>query len=99
MAPEKVTTRTYTVKGMRVLLPSDKTKEKNPDLLFTVSGKFFAEDGSALTIPQKAITVEMREHVKVDMAKGTLTVPAGQRGAPKRASATQDEINALLGVK
>ncbi len=88
--------RTYTVKGMRVLLPSAKTAERNPDLAFTVTGKFFAEDGSALTIPQKAITRDMLAHVSVDIAKGTLTVPAGQRGAPRRESASQSDIDALL---
>lgn len=89
-------TRTYIVKGMRVLLPTQKTQERNPDLAFTVVGKFHSEDGTPLTIPQKAITREMLADVKVDIAKGTLTLPAGNRGAPTRASASQSEIDALL---
>lgn len=90
--------RTYTVKGMRVLLPTEKTREKNPDLLFTVVGKFFAEDGSALTVPQKAITNDIAADPEfaIDIANETLTVPAGQRGAPKRAGADQSAIDALL---
>ena len=81
---------------MRVLLPSDKTAEKNPDLAFTVTGKFFSEDGSPLTIPQKAITTDMLPFVSVDIAKGILTLPAGQRGAPKREGASQADVDALL---
>lgn len=96
MATVANNTRTYKVQGMRVLLPSDKTREKNPDLAFTVVGKFFAEDGSPLTIPQKPITRDMLPFVTVNIEKGTLTVPAGQRGAPKRESATQADIDALL---
>lgn len=89
-------TRTYKVKGMRVLLPSDKTREKNPDLKFTVVGEFFNEDGQPLTIPQKAITTDMLPNVTVNIEKGLLTVPAGQRGAPKRESASQSVIDELL---
>ncbi len=89
-------TKTYKVNGMRVLLPTEKVAERNPDLAFTVTGKFFAEDGTALTIPQKAITKDMLPFVKVNLDKGTLTVPAGQRGAPKRESASQADIDAIL---
>lgn len=92
----KPNTRTYRVEGMRVLRPSDKTAERNPDLLFTVVGKFFTEDGTPLTIAQKAITKDIAQSVTIDVAKGLLTVPAGQRGAPKRESASQADIDAML---
>lgn len=89
-------TITYKVKGMRVLQPSAAVKERNPDLLFTVVGKFETLDGKALTIPQKQITRDMREGTKVDLASETLTIPAKKRGRPVSESASQDEVDALL---
>ncbi len=90
-------TRTYVVKGMRVLIPTDKTRAKNPNLAFTVNGKFFSEDGKTpFSFTTYAITNAMLPNVSIDLGKGTLTLPAGHRGAPNRESATQAAIDALI---
>ncbi len=92
-----VDTRTYVVKGMRVLFPTDKTRAKNPNLAFTVNGKFFTEDGKTpFSFTTKAILVTQLGDVSVNLDKGTLTIPAGHRGAPNRETATQAQIDALI---
>lgn len=97
-APQEDGTITYRVRGMRILRPSAAVAERNPDLLFTVVGKFETLDGRVLTIPQKQVTTAMRDTglVGVDLATETLTLPAGKRGRPVRESADQSEVDALL---
>lgn len=94
---------TYQVENMRVVFPTGKVAEKNPDRWATIHGTFYAtkndgKRGDKLSIAQKEITREMAlsSDFAIDNSRGVLTIPSGQKGAPKREGATVDEIAAAL---
>lgn len=91
-----MSTTTYTVKNIRVILADE--KRKNEGVLFSVKGDFFDADGKPLSIKSKDITDAMAKSpdFKINLAKNTLTIPAGKRGRPATSSASQNEIDALL---
>lgn len=99
----------FSVSDMRFLPAKGKVAERNPERLGAVHGSSFRHvlgwdaDGNAvlgdeLSIRTKAIDREdaTSANFALDLASGTLTLPAGQRGKPRADGATQDEINALL---
>lgn len=89
--------RTYHVANMRVVAPSKAVAEKNPDRLWTVKGEF-SEDGNALSITSKNITLAMAQSADfaIDLAKGTLTISEGRRGRRESAGLNETEIAASL---
>lgn len=89
---------TYNVSDMRVIFPSGKVAEKNPDRFATIYGKFHDENGNPLSIPSKEVTLSMAESVdfSIDIEKGILTLPSGHRGRPVSKSVSQDDINSRL---
>lgn len=89
---------TYHVGKMRAIVPSAKVAERNPELFVTIKGEFRTEDGNSLTITSKAITNDMAKspEFRLDIPKGILTVPSGQRGRPESESASQADIENRL---
>lgn len=98
---------TYLVNNIRVIFPSGKVAEKNPDRFATVYGEFHSvsEDakgkrsaGEKLSIASKVITNDMAQSPEftLDMDNGYLTLPSGERGRPKSSGATADDIAARL---
>jgi hypothetical protein len=102
---------TYSVDKMRVTRPSAKTAEKNPDRLYTVTGTFYSTETDAkgkvtrkdkLTIPSKNVTraMALTEGFALDIAKGLVTLPEGERGRKAFASLTAEDIaKELLALK
>ena len=92
------TLSTYTVEKMRVIRPSEKVAEKNPDRFATVYGVFYNPDGEKLSILQKEITFAdaQDESTVIDLENGILTLPSGQRGRKPVESISQDELMADL---
>lgn len=89
---------TYFIQAMRVVFPSEKTAEKNPDRFATVYGKFFDGENHPLSIGSKVITNEQASHkdFSINVEKGILTLESGKRGRPVSESVSQDDINARL---
>lgn len=83
---------------MRVVPPTPKMREKHPDRFATIFGTFFNDQGQALSITSKVVTFEEAMHpdTVIDLEKGTLTLPDGQRGRKAFEGLTQDEILADL---
>lgn len=83
---------------MRFVLPSVKVAEKNPDRLGTVHGEFFNEKGEPYSFASKIVTKAeaLDKDTLIDVENGILILPSGERGRKPSASATQDQINALL---
>lgn len=89
---------TYTVRKMRVVKPTNKMAEKHPNRWATVFGEFYNEAGVQMSITCKVVdldTVKSPEF-SIDLAKGILTLPDGQRGKRSFASLTEDDILAEL---
>lgn len=88
----------YTVKNMRVLLPSPAIAAKNPDRVMTVAGTFTDEDGNTLTAKSKVITREIanREGFALDVKGKTLTIPSLRVGRRTSEGASEDDILAAL---
>lgn len=89
---------TYRVEKMRFIVSAGKVAERNPDRLGTIAGVFFNDKGEKLSFSSKEITREIASNSEtvIDIEKGILTLPAGERGRKPSASASQDEINSLL---
>ena len=87
---------TYTVEGMRILLPA--ANRKNTDVALTVKGIFFDANGEKLSFKSKDVTKAQvaSNEFACDLAKGILTLPAGKRGKPATKGATQSEIDSLI---
>lgn len=94
---------TYAIDKMRVTRPSGKTAERNPDRLYTITGTFYSTETDAkgkvtrkdkLTIPGKNVTREMAlsDGFAIDLAKGFLTMPEGERGRRAFESLTAEAI-------
>lgn len=102
---------TYFVEGMRVILPSDKVRERNPERVFTIVGKFHEvttnDDGSTttgdpLSIPSKNVDKSdaLAEGFALDPVAQTLTIPSGQKGRQKAPGLSADAIaKALAALK
>lgn len=95
-------TSTYTVRNARVLFPSPKVAEKNPDRWGTVTGDFEDAKGQPLTIKSKNITLDMvnSEAFSLDIddenAIVTFTIESGQRGRKPSKGATSAEVKKAL---
>lgn len=88
----------YRIANMRVIYPSGKVAERNPDRFAMVYGNFADAKGNKLTIASKEITNDdaMDATTVIDTVKGVLILPSGTRGRKAIASATQDDITARL---
>ncbi len=94
----------YQIEGMRVNPPGDKTAERNPDLVFTVSGTAFhtlddkGKVKESLSITSKPVTREQATNPDfgIDLTAGTLTLPEGRRGRQASAGIDQSAVDALL---
>ena len=86
---------TYKIQGMRVLLPKNR---KNPNVALTVKGIFHDSAGNKLSIRSKDILKSQTNAngFSVDMAKGILTLAAGQRGKPTTKGVTQAQLDSYL---
>lgn len=98
---------TYSIDRMRVTRPTGKTKDRNPERVYTVSGVFYSttvdEKGNVvrkdkLTIPSKNIDIEdvMADGFALDVANGMLTLPEGKRGRTAAAGLDAATIAAEL---
>lgn len=89
---------TYKIASMRVVKPSGKTAENNPERYATVYGEFFTEDGVALSITSKILNFDDVKNADtvIDLTNGILTIPSGERGRKKIDSISQDDILADL---
>lgn len=84
---------------MRVVATSGKVAERHPDRLATIYGQFFTADGkNKLSITSKNFTREdaLNSSTVIDLEKGILTLPAGERGRKPSVSVSQSEVNSLL---
>lgn len=86
---------TYRVKGMRVILPNNR---KNTEVALTVKGDFYSETGEKMSLKSKDITHSQAasDDFAIDIAKGTVTLPAGKRGRTSVASVSQNDLNNYL---
>lgn len=89
---------TYKITGIRVVTPSAKMLDKHPERFATIFGVFHNEKNVPLTITSKVITREdaLSSEFSIDIAKGILTLPEGQRGRKESPSLSQDDINKQL---
>lgn len=89
---------TYIVENMRVLAPSAKTRESNPELAFTVKGTFYDENGEKLSFSSKPVDIVdvKSEGFHIDIEKGILTLNGGQRGRKPSPSLSSDDLASLL---
>lgn len=92
------TLSTYTVEKMRVIRPSVKVAEKNPDRFATVYGIFYNPEGDKLSILQKEILISdaLDSSTVIDIENGILVLPSGQRGRRPVESISQDDLLAEL---
>lgn len=96
----------YFVREMRVVKPSGKTAERNPERRYTVHGIYHTAsinaDGSVtvgekLSIRSKNVDAEhIVEGFALDLTNGILTLPEGERGRKAAVSLSQEEIDAEL---
>lgn len=97
---------TYLVEKMRVTIPSGKTAERNPERAFAVSGIFYSTEEKngklvrkdKMSFASKYVDVEdvNVDGFQLDVEKGILTVPAGEKGRKAAEGITQDAIAARL---
>lgn len=88
----------YNVTQMRVIFPSGKVAEKNPDRLCTVYGVFHDDNGNKLSITSKEVTNAdaMHSDTVIDVENGILVLPSGERGRKQTPSVSQSDINSKL---
>jgi len=86
---------TFVVEGMRVLAPAPGRED---EIAFVVKGTLFSrENGEPLSIKSRAVTIEeILAGGTIDLANGTLTVPAGKRGRKVSPGLDADAIAARL---
>lgn len=89
---------TYKITDMRVVSPTAKVAERNPDRVLTVYGKFHTDKGVLLSFTSKAVNRDDALHPEfaIDLAKGILTLHEGERGRKETPSISQDAVNDLL---
>lgn len=94
---------TYTIENLRVILPSKKVAEKNPDRVFSIVGtRFVDETGNELTMKSKVITRDMVNsgEFAIDLEAGTLTLTDNRKGRrPSEAASTADILAAIAAAK
>jgi hypothetical protein len=69
---------TYIVQDMRVSKPTPAMRAKHPDRAATIYGKFYSEEGAALTIRSLTIGTNLLALMKrgdIDEKAGTVTLP------------------------
>jgi hypothetical protein len=95
---EKALTATWKVAGMRLTFPAGKVATKHPERFATIHGVFSDEKGNKLSIVSKNVTMEEAKNsaTVIDVLKGTLTLPAGERGRKPSVGATPDAVAAAL---
>lgn len=98
----------YQIDNLRVIRPTGKVAEKNPDRAMTLRGKFHEVKPDAkgnlvvstetLTFGQKDIDWSVAGHPDfvLDRNSGMLTLPAGERGRKATEGLSGDDIDALL---
>lgn len=89
----------YRIDNMRVLLPSAKIAEKNPDRVFSITGTaFYDESGAELSIKSKEVTTDMvnSEGFNLDLKNGILTISDGRRGRRPSVGASEADIEAAI---
>lgn len=88
---------TYRVDNLRVTFPTGKIADKHPDRFATIHGTFYVGKNK-LSIVSKNITVDeaKSDEFNIDMDKGILTLPSGQRGRRKAEGVSNDELQAAL---
>lgn len=88
---------TYTIKKMRVNRTSGKQAEKHPERIFTVYGEFY-KDNVKLSFTSKTIDLSdvQNPEFNIDLKKGTLTLPEGQKGRKVSEGISQEDIMAEL---
>lgn len=100
---------TYFVDKMRVTRPTGKTRERNPERVYTVNGIFYStttdENGNLvikdkLSIPSKNIDIEdvRSPGFALDVNAGLVTLPEGKRGRTASVGLSEDEIFAELAM-
>jgi hypothetical protein len=98
---------TYFVDRMRVIRPTGKTKDRNPDRVFTVNGVFYSTERDAkgniivkdkLSIITKNVDVDDAKSTEfaLDVTNGYLTLPEGKRGRVAQAGLAEADILAEL---
>jgi hypothetical protein len=89
---------TWTVQNMRVIVPTGKVAERNPDRFATIHGTFFDPKGEKLSFSQKEVTLEMARNPEtvIDVENGILTLPSNQRGRPISKGIEQNAISDML---
>lgn len=89
---------TYKVTNLRVVKPSGKTAENNPDRFLTIFGVFHDADGKEMSIKAKAVSIDeaRSSEFSIDLEKGILTLPSGKRGRVASASLSAEDIASEL---
>jgi hypothetical protein len=98
---------TYFVDRMRVTRPTGKTRERNPERVYTVNGIFYSttiDDAGnlvpkdKLSIPSKNIDIDDVQSFDfaLDVRNGFVTLPEGKRGRTASVGLSEDEIFAEL---
>lgn len=88
---------TYRVENLRVTFPTGKIADKHPERFATIHGVFFVGKNK-LSITSKNVTIEeaKSEDFAIDMDKGNITLPSGQRGRRKVEGVSNTELQAAL---
>jgi len=87
-------TVSYIITNMRLVAPSKKVAEKNPERFATVHGTFHDAESNKLSITSKNIDREdaLSDDFAVSVENGTLTMPEGRRGRKAAESLTDSAI-------